>query len=208
MKNHTALQEEGETVVSITSSGKKKLSTYPTQRNLNQLVVVVHCPINALAQKEWKWWVWFLFALRYSDWKRRLTSRDSNLGSVLFQYFYFDSHFRIVTESGRWSKKSKLQKDLFFFTCQYQVFTFKLLLHNKCFAYIPTFELLLSLYISNLKLLSSVTTPESFELRSYDLLINAHLPYLPVLTSHFPYKIRMNPYGWSLCDFSLVESVL
>ena len=47
-----------------------------------------------------------------------------------FQYFYFDSHFRIVTESGRWSKKSKLQKDLFFF-CP--------------------------------------------ELRSYDLLINAHL---------------------------------
>ena len=24
-----------------------------------------------------------------------------------FQYFYFDSHFHIVTESGRWSKKSK-----------------------------------------------------------------------------------------------------
>ena len=103
-----------------------------------------------------------------------------------FQYFYFDSHFRIVTESGRWSKKSKLQKDLFFFfTCQmYQVFTFKLLLHNKCFAYIPTFELLLSLYISNLKLLSSVTTPESFELRSYDLLIKAHLS---VFTGFCPY---------------------
>ena len=35
-----------------------------------------------------------------------------------FQYFwplfqYCDSHFRIFTESGRWSKKSKLQKDLF-----------------------------------------------------------------------------------------------
>ena len=67
---------------------KKKLSTYPTQRNLNQLVVVVHCPINALAQKEWKWWVWFLFALRYSDWKRRLTSRDSNLGSVLSVFLF------------------------------------------------------------------------------------------------------------------------
>ena len=103
-----------------------------------------------------------------------------------FQYFYFDSHFCIVTESGRWSKKSKLQKDLFFFfTCQmYQVFTFKLLLHNKSFAYIPTFELLLSLYINNLKLLSSVTTPESFELRSYDLPINAHLS---VFTGFCPY---------------------
>ena len=103
-----------------------------------------------------------------------------------FQYFYFDTHFRIVTESGRWSKKSKLQKDLFFFfTCQmYQVFTFKLLLHNKCFAYIPTFELLLSLYISNLKLLSSVTTPRTQELRSYDLLINAHLS---VFTGFCPY---------------------
>ena len=141
LKNHTALQEEGETVVSKTSSGKNKLSTYPTQRNLNQLVVVVHCPINALAQKEWKWWVWFLFALRYSDWKRRLTSTLAH------------------------------------FTCQmYQVFTFKL--HNKCFAYIPTFELLLSLYISNL------TTPESFELRSYDLLINAHLS---LFTGFCPY---------------------
>ena len=173
LKNHTALQEEGETVVSKTSSGKNKLSTYPTQRNLNQLVVVVHCPINALAQKEWKWWVWFLFALRYSDWKRRLTSTLAQC--FQYFYFYFDSHFHIVTESGRWSKKSKLQKDFFFFfTCQmYQVFTFKL--HNKCFAYIPTFELLLSLYISNL------TTPES---RSYDLLINAHLS---VFTGFCPY---------------------
>ena len=111
LKNHTALQEEGETVVSKTSSGKNKLSTYPTQRNLNQLVVVVHCPINALAQKEWKWWVWFLFALRYSNWKRRLTSTLAQC----FQYFYCDSHFHIVTESVGGGQKNQSSKKTFFF---------------------------------------------------------------------------------------------
>ena len=86
-----------------------------------------------------------------------------------FQYFYFDSHFHIVTEMGGGQKNQSSKKTFFFFfTCQmYQVFTFKLLLHNKCF-----------------KLLSSVTTPESFELRSYDLLINAHLS---VFTGFCPY---------------------
>ena len=173
-------------IVSITSSGKNKLSTYPTQRNLNQLVVVMYCPINVLAQKEWKWWVWFLFALRYSDWKCRLTSRDSNLGSVLFSILILIAISILSQKVGGGQKNQSSKKTFFFFfTCQmYQVFTFKLLLHNKCFAYIPTFELLLSLYISNLTLLSSVTTPESFELRSYDLLINAHLS---VFTGFCPY---------------------
>ena len=88
---------------------------------------------------------------------------------------------------GGQKNQSSKKTFFFFFTCQmYHVFTFKLLLHNKCFAYIPTFELLLSLYISNLKLLSSVTTPESFELRYYDPLINAHLS---VFTGSFcPYR--------------------
>ena len=82
----TALQEEGETVVSITSSGKKKVVDISNPKKPSAGSGPL--PNKCACAKRMEMWVWFLFALRYSDWKRRLTSRDSNLGSE-----YFDSQY-------------------------------------------------------------------------------------------------------------------
>ena len=48
------------------------------------------------------------------------TDADSNLGSVLSVFFlplfqYFDSHFHVFTESGRWSQKNNSKKNFFFY---------------------------------------------------------------------------------------------